>query len=652
MIKRVIYFAFILSFSSFLSPVFSQINPMSEIPGEEDVFLLNDTIPLMEVEVVSATKTEVTRNQVPLTISVVDRTILEESTHTGVLSVLSEQIPGLYVTHRSVTGYGISNGSAGTVNIHGVGGGNKVLMLFDGQPMWAGVFGHSIADVYVASDAERVEVIRGPGSLLYGSNAMGGVINVITRKAKEDGFHGGGRVMYGSYNTQKYSGHTSFRKDKLNLYASVNHDRSDGHRDHSDFYITNAYLRGGYYFSDNWNVSADAILANFKVDNPGTITWPMFENWSKALRVTYSASLNNHYENRSGSLQLFYNYGDHKIDDGYGTGGASREYWFRSEDFNRGVALYESFRLFEGNQFTVGLDLKQWGGHAWNKSKPGKDADSELMDEEVTEVAGYLVVQQKLMDKLTLNAGIRLENNEMFGNEWIPQAGLSYQISKSTTLKTSVSKGFRSPNVNEMFSPWGSANPNLKPEEMWNYDFSWMQSFLNNRLQLELTAYLAKGDNMIATVPRPEGNGMINANTGAFTNRGIDFSADFRLNSFVRINANYSYLDTDIKITAAPRHKAYLGVHASYKNFEIAPNFQCINHLYLNAYTPRGVGSEYYISERYENYALLNCKLSYKGFKNIRLFIDGENLTDTSYETYTGYPMPGVVVLGGIDFRF
>ena len=242
------------------------ISTFSNIYAESDNYL-KDTVALKEVIIVSTTKTEVNRNQIPFTVSVVDKETLDASTETGVLSILSEQVPGLFVTQKGVTGFGISSGSAGTVNIHGVGGGNKVLMLFDGQPMWAGIFGHSIADAYVASDAEKVEVIRGPGSLLYGSNALGGVINVITRKADEDGIHGRARIMYGSYNTQKYLGSAGYKKDKLNVYVSVNHDRTDGQRDNSDFYITNAYAKIGYAFSQNWNASTDAIVADFKTVN-------------------------------------------------------------------------------------------------------------------------------------------------------------------------------------------------------------------------------------------------------------------------------------------------------------------------------------------------------------------------------------------------
>ena len=114
--------------------------------------------------VVTANKIQVNRGSVPLSISVIEREEIEASSESALLPVLSERVPGLFVTEKGITGFGVSEGAAGTVNVRGVGQGNKVLMLFDGQPQWAGVFGHALPDTYVASDVERVEVIRGPGS--------------------------------------------------------------------------------------------------------------------------------------------------------------------------------------------------------------------------------------------------------------------------------------------------------------------------------------------------------------------------------------------------------------------------------------------------------------------------------------------------------
>jgi iron complex outermembrane receptor protein len=502
--------------------------------------------------------------------------------------------------------------------------------------MWAGIFGHSIADAYVASDAEKVEVIRGPGSLLYGSNALGGVINVITRKADADGIHGRARTMYGSYNTQKYLGSAGYKKDKLNIYASVNHDRTDGHRNNSEFYITNAYVKAVYLFSKNWDASADAIIADFKTVNPGTVSQPMSDNWAKALRTTYSVALNNRFENMDGSVQAFYNNGKHKINDGYKDSSQPREYLFHSDDYNAGIALFESFRLIEGNLLTVGFDAKQWGGHAWNDSINGHIG--EIIDKKVNEFAGYAVVQQTIFDKLTLNAGIRLENNEVYGNEWIPQAGIAYNPTEQSTLKLSASKGFRSPNIRELYM-YPIANPDLKPERMNNYDFSYLQSLLDSRLHLELTLFFAQGENMISTT-MIDGK-LLNFNTGKFINKGFDFGLSYNISPDLKFSGNYSFLDSDIKITASPKHKAFASLGWNCGKWTLTPNYQYVAGLYLANNAPTT-----------ENYSLLNCNVSYKLIPALTVFLNGENLTDTYYETYAGFPMPGIVVMGGVDWRF
>ena len=89
--------------------------------------------------VVTANKLLVNRNTVPLSISVVERSEIEASSESALLPVLSQRVPGLFVTQKGITGFGVNTNSAGTVNIRGIGQGNKVLMLFDGQPQWAGV---------------------------------------------------------------------------------------------------------------------------------------------------------------------------------------------------------------------------------------------------------------------------------------------------------------------------------------------------------------------------------------------------------------------------------------------------------------------------------------------------------------------------------
>ena len=221
---------------------------------------LSDTLEIEQV-VVTANKTLVNKNNIPLSVSVITREEIDKSSESALLPVLSQRVPGLFVTQKGITGFGVSNGGAGAVNIRGVGAGNKVLMLFDGQPQWAGVFGHSLPDTYVASDVDRVEVIRGPGSLLYGSNAMGGVVNIITRSQHEEGVTTHARIMYGSYNTQKYMVNNGVKLGKFNSFFSINHDRTDGHRPNSQFNITNGFGKLGYNINNHFSVMGDVTLA-------------------------------------------------------------------------------------------------------------------------------------------------------------------------------------------------------------------------------------------------------------------------------------------------------------------------------------------------------------------------------------------------------
>ena len=143
--------------------------------------------------IVTATKLDIAEKDVIPTVSVITSQDLRESNDQSVFSVLSERVPGLYLQERGILGYGISTAS-GEISIRGMGGdpNTEVLVLLDGRPQFMGLMGHPLPDAYLTSDAEKVEVIRGPASVLYGTNAMGGVINIISRKSTESGISASG----------------------------------------------------------------------------------------------------------------------------------------------------------------------------------------------------------------------------------------------------------------------------------------------------------------------------------------------------------------------------------------------------------------------------------------------------------------------------
>ncbi|HNW52336.1 MAG TPA: TonB-dependent receptor [Prolixibacteraceae bacterium] len=574
--------------------------------------------------VVTGTKTAVTRNNIPLTVSVISNEKIENSSESSLLPVLSGQVPGLFVTERGVTGFGVSTGAAGQISLRGIGGSpsTQVLILLNGNPQFMGIMGHPLADAYVASDVEKVEVIRGPASTLYGTNAMGGVINIITKEQNTEGFNANARLMYGSYNTQKYMANGGFKKKGFNVFASFNHDQTDGHRDSSDFSINNGYLRMGYNIDKHLSVNADFSMENFKGTDPG----PEGSNAGYTLDITRgmgAVALNNKYDKTNGSFRFFYNFGEHTITDG-----------FHSKDKNYGVVVYQAFSLFKGNTFTLGADFKNYGGIAEN-TLAMKGVGMVFGDTTVWELAGYAYMQQELFKKLVLNAGFRLEHNSVYGNEPVPTVGLAYHLAPATTIKASVAKGFRSPTIKELYL-WAPANEELKPERMMNYEIGVTQQLFENKLSLELTGFKANGENLIKTV------NFKNINTGTFSNTGIEFAGTYRPARNLNFNVSYSYLSMEEPIVATPEQQLYVSGTYRWNKFGFNLSVQHIQNLYTQV-TPEEVVN---------SYTLLNSNVSYTINQYIDLFVKGENLTDTEYSINYGYPMPGIVVFGGINLHF
>jgi len=586
--------------------------------------LIKDSVKLEEV-VVTGSKVEISRKLIPLSVSQISRQEIESTGQINILPSLNTFVPGIFVTERNILGFGVAAGGSGGISMRGIGGAPNtgVLVLIDGHPQYQGIFGHPLADAYVASDVEKVEIIRGSGSLLYGSNAMGGVVNIITRKNKQEGISGNIGASYGSYNTQKYFGTVGLKKDKFSVFASANHDQTDGTRVNTDFNITNGFAKVGYELNKNLNLSADFNIAQFNANDNGSIYLAIPKPFNIDItRGKTSLSLENKYENIEGALKVYHNFGEHVLSDG-----------FQSTDRNSGAMLYQTLKLRKSSVLTGGIDFKQYAGKVTNQ--PFLAANDSLIA--VNELAAYLYGQQTLFNKLTISAGIRIENSSKFGTELVPMGGLSYVLTDNTSLKASVSKGFRSPTIMEMYLY--APNPDLQPERMINYELSWLQSLLKNKLNLELTAFKVKGENLIQVVVPPVP--AKRQNVGTFDNQGIEFSAKYSLTKNLHFHANYSYINLDKIVVAVPRAQLNVGANYSYKIWSAHVNLQNIDQLYTNIATTS-----------IESYSLLSARLSCRPIKNLELFMAGNNLLNETYQINYGYPMPRINFNSGVSYKF
>lgn len=589
--------------------------------------------------VVTGTRNETDIRHLPMTISVVGRQQLEESYQPSVLPVLNEQVPGLFTTSRGIMGYGVSTGAAGGMSLRGVGGSPTagLLVLIDGHPQYMGLMGHPIADAYQTMMTERVEVLRGPASVLYGSNAMGGVINIVTRGMHEDGVKTNLQAGYGSYNTMQTELSNRVKKGKFSSVVTGSYNRSDGHRPDMEFEQYGGYAKLGYDFSSNWQIRGDVNITHFNASNPGEVSNPYIDNDSKITRGMTSFALENHYDKTSGALSFFYNWGRHKINDGYHPGGQPQTAHFNSKDQMLGVSWYQSATLFTGNRLTVGFDYQHFGGESWNKVL----ANGERIpgaDKQMDEFAGYADFRQNISHWLSLDAGIRIDHHSHVGTEWIPQGGLAFHLPKQAELKAMVSKGFRNPTIREMYM-FPPQNPDLKPESLVTYELSFSQRVMNGALTYGANLYYIDGDNLIIT----DRSLRKNINSGEIENWGIETNIGYRINAHWHIDANYSWLHMEHPVAAAPEHKLYAGVNYAQGRWNVSTGAQYIQGLYTSVAAN---------NETRENFVLWNLRGSFKLCDYAALFVKGENLLAQRYEINAGFPMPKATFMGGINIHF
>lgn len=605
--------------------------------GQEDSVRIARNLTTDEV-VVTGTRNETDIRHLPMTISVVDRKQLESNYQPSVLPTLTEQVPGLFTTSRGIMGYGVSTGAAGGMSLRGIGGSPTagLLVLIDGHPQYMGLMGHPIADAYQTMMTERVEVLRGPASVLYGSNAMGGVINIVTRQMKEEGSKTDIQAAYGSYNTLQTEVTNRLKRGRFSSIVTGSYNRSDGHRPDMDFEQYGGYAKLGYDFNERWKLWGDVNVTHFNASNPGTVAAPYIDNDSRITRGMASAALENHYRRTSGALSFFYNWGRHKINDGYHPGEEPQTAHFNSKDRMMGISWYQSATLFEGNRITAGFDYQHFGGESWYKVLATGEKQPQV-DKQLDELAGYVDFRQNIGSWLSLDAGLRVDHHSHTGTEWIPQGGLAFHLPRQAELKAMVSKGFRNPTIRELFM--FSKNPDLLPESLVSYELAYTQRLCDNSLTYGLNLYYINGKNIIQVDPAQRKN----VNTGHIENWGAEATVAYRFNAHWQADANYSWLHMEHPVLAAPEHKLYVGANYQQGRWTAASGVQYIRGLYTSVTQGQ---------EKQETFVLWNLNISYRLCNFASLFVKGENLLAQRYEINAGYPMPKATFMGGVHVNF
>ena len=595
--------------------------------------------------VVTGTRAPSNPSLLSQTVTVIGRADIERSQRTSLLPLINELTPGVFTTSRGVYGYGVSGGAAGGISVRGLTGSSaQVLTLIDGHPQYSGIFGHPISDALQSLMADKVEIVRGPASTLYGSNAMGGVINIITRRMAGDGVETMARAGYGSYNTFETELTNRLRRGRFSSTVSGSYNRSDNNRPDMDFSQYSGFAKLGYDISSRWRAFADVDITQFKASNPGAVSAPLIDADQRITRGAAAIGVDNSYGKTNGGVSVFFNWGHHWINDGHTASADPRAYRFISDDNMAGVSLWQSWQPAEGSVFTAGADWFRYSGRAWNSyvTGPREGESEEIADRFHNEFAGYIDLRQQLFSRLTVSAGVRADHNSGVGTEWIPKGGIALNLPHEITLRASASRGFRYPTIREMYM-FPPQNPDLQAERSCTYEAAYSQTLLDGALRYGVNLYYLNASNIIMTLPRTDGPGRLNVNSGKLISRGVELEGSWRISRRVSADLNYSYDDLSRTVAGAPAHKLYGGVAYSHGRLTAQTGLQYVAGLHTSD-TPA--------DDRKESFVLWSVRGEFEVCKYLSLWVRGENLLAQHYEINAGFPMPRATAIAGVKVKF
>jgi len=584
--------------------------------------------------VVSATRIPQSIRDVGISASVVSRERIEELQAQDVGEVLQE------VTDARVNSYG-PMGAESEITLRGSTK-QQVLVMVDGRPVNVASVGTADLSLYPVDQIERIEVIRGPGSVLYGAGAMAGVVNIVTKDPPED-FTTDLEASYGTKNTRILRLDNGARIGNFGYLVMASQNASDGWRENS---ACDGYNISGKLDYDLTQQSRLFLNSGFSRQNkgiPGSTSWPTPN--AKQYDEQYWLDLTHKYELASnsyftGKAFLNQNWQNFKNPDSF-TDEISRNQ-------KAGLDLQQTLPLGERQLFLGGVYLEN--DHVSirntnNISLIGGDRD-------LFTGAGFLQDQVSLLETLIVTPGLRCDVQSKWGTELSPKISGLYKIIEGTGLKASIGRGFRAPTVDELYwrDDYSAGNPDLKPEESLSYDAGIQQQF-GAKTMLEISIFQSRMKNLIAWYDN-DGTGIYTAqNINDACLQGLETELSMQFTKEISGTLNYTLLDTqdtsgkyDGK-TLPYRPKNKVGGSLGYQT---AWGLK----LNVNADYTASVYTDRANTQELGGFMTLGAYAAQTVFQNVEIFARGNNIMNKQYQMVDGYPMPGASVMGGVKATF
>lgn len=547
----------------------------------------------------------------------------------------------------NVPGVVMTNGANGAEQIVRINGDERVVVLVDGERMNDDQGSMSRASatltrVPAARDIERIEVVRGGGSALYGSDAIGGVVNIITKKPTQ-GQQTSIDLQTGSWRSHRYSIRTQGKTDTgFSYLVSGGIDRR-GFMDYVDEHGNSRRMPHSDYRNDDGYVKLaqdlghdDSLTASFHHLSQDA---NRFSASSKHRALLNDASLTYRFQEKS-ALPGFVRYYNH----------------YKSVNFKgkfhtrlQGLEAQQGWQLDPRNRFIAGAE--------WRHSS-SSNAASGYADKGITNTAVYLQDTMTLAPKWSFVPGVRMDHHDAFGTHWSPKAALNYRADAATRAFASWGRVFKAPTADDLYyfsvsndGSWSmKGNPNLNPESGHTESVGVSHAFGKNTM-LDATYFWSKLDDAIVWAA-PDFSNWTPSNVQWEKKHGLNLRWTQTLSPTLDYDLAYTYTYTKTPDSNTDSTAAFL------KNNNQPNAYQAGLHYHEGAWAVNmlarmvtGLNRAQYGEK---NYTLLDLRTEYHATDALALYLNGLNLTDEAYSEYSGlrYPAPGRFIGIGLNLQF
>ena len=646
---------------------------------------LNFELPLrllkMEEVVVTATRIphmikDVPTNTTVLTSEDMDRSVAKEPDD------LLRLTPGIDVDRPVGVVY-----TAPVVSMRGMGGrsaAGRTLVLLDGVPINDSYGGDVSWNSLSTAEIERIEVVRGAGSSLYGSNAMGGVINIITRgwmqKARTTA-----KLSYGSMNTPTAELHHSAWLGNFGYAVTGTYLKTDGYivlpeekrKEYDQKRTMDSKSFGGKLM---WSLAPDASV---------TLNATHYEEDANAGRQYYHGSTtadrlnltcDGAAERMTWQGTLFANLEESEWTYDTGTLKDKVNYVNTHPKRQWGLSGRSTFEVAPSNRLTVGLDHK-WGKIDTEDEYKQKDRRVEATGKQQT--FGLSVENEfSASDQLVLTVGARYDHVRTYDgsstdtdldpapqtyedkshDHFSPRIGVAYHPEDVTTIRASAGRAFQAPTLYNLYRTWKYysstylSNPDLGPEWLTSFEMGVDRTF-RDRVLARVTFYRNNATDFVYTVLVDAENKIKQRqNVGAVTMQGVEAELSACPVEGTSLSVAYTYNESKVVefeedpelegkyLTYAPKHKVSFNIGYDH------PKWFTVD--LIGRYVGERFGDDKNTdTKKVESYFLMDLKLSRRIVENVEVSLGVENLADKVYQEKVGYEVPGRVVTAGVMVR-